>query len=216
MLTDSEIRKNVTDELAWAPDVAAAEIGVTVHNGVVTLLGHVPSFWERDAAIRATRGVRGVRGIAEELKVTLSNDDQLSDETIAARALFCLASDVSIPNDLVKVTVEKGVVTLTGELCWHYQREEAEFAVRKIAGVTGLVNQIALKPRKLPYDVLASVTQAFTRGGLNQLDRITIKVCASEIRLGGYVHTPHEREIAETATWSVPGVTKVENTIGVY
>ena len=114
MLADSQIRRNVTDELAWAPDVAAAEIGVTVDNGVVTLLGHVPSFWKRASAIRATREVRGVRGIAEELKVTLPNDDRLSDAKIAARALFRLASDVSIPNGLVKVNVEKGVVTLTG------------------------------------------------------------------------------------------------------
>ena len=216
MLTDSEIRKNVTDELAWAPNVAAAEIGVTVHNGVVTLLGHVPSFWQKDAAIRGTRGVRGVRGIAEELQVALSKDNELSDEKIAARALFGLASDVSIPNDLVKVTVERGVVTLTGELCWHYQREEAAFAVGKIAGVTGLVNQIQLKPGRLPADVLGSVTQAFARGGLDAGDRITLDVDGSEIKLGGYVHTPHERDIAETAAWSVPGVTKVENTIGVY
>lgn len=216
MPTDSEIRKNVTEELAWAPDVTAAEIGITVHNGVVTLLGHVPSLWEKEAAIRATRGVRGVRGIAEELKVALWDDDQTSDEKIAERALFCLASDVSIPNDLIKVTVENGLVTLTGHLCWHYQRKEAEFAVRRIAGVAGLINLLTLKPRKLPYDVVASVTQAFTRGGLNQRDRITVKVRGGEIRLGGYVHTPHEREIAEAATWSVPGVTGVENTIAVY
>ncbi|WP_376984918.1 BON domain-containing protein [Bosea sp. R86505] len=215
MLTDRDILKSVTDELAFAPDVAEAGIRVTVHNGVVTLLGHVPSFWGKDAATRATRAVRGVRGIAEELTVSLSESDRQSDEKIAAGALFCLASDVSIPNDLITVTVENGVVTLTGEVGWHYQREEAAFAIRRIAGVTELVNQIRLKPRQLPDDVVASVTQAFARGGLDPLDRITVKVHGGEIRLGGSVHSPHQRAVAETATWSVPGVTQVENTIGI-
>lgn len=146
-MTDSSFQQAVLDELNWQPSVKAANIGVTAKDGVVTLTGHVGSMAEKWAAERAVSSVFGVKAVAEELEVRYPFEKKEDDADIAQRALQVLSWDIEVPNDKVKVKVEKGVVTLSGNLEWHYQRSAAEADLRKLPGVIGLNNDIVIKPR---------------------------------------------------------------------
>ena len=81
--TDSDLQRDVLDELKWEPSVNAAHIGVSVKDGVVTLSGHVPSYAEKYAAERAAKRVHGVKAVANELDVKLPGSSQRTDEDIA-------------------------------------------------------------------------------------------------------------------------------------
>lgn len=145
-MDDRQLRQNVIDELEFEPSINAANIGVAVGDGVVTLTGHVTSFAEKVAAEHAAGRVKGVRAIAQEIEVRYPSDRKTADEEIAKRALSILKWDALVPHDSVKVTVQKGWVTLSGELVWHYQKKAAETSVRKLSGVTGVTNGIVIKP----------------------------------------------------------------------
>ena len=146
MTDDRRLQQAVLAELSWEPSVTAAHIGVTAKDGVVTLSGHVENFAEKQAAEDAARRVRGVKAVAEEIEVRLAFETSRSDDEIAAAAIDRLAWDVSVPRDAVKVNVEQGWVTLSGEVQWHYQKEAAGQDVQRLWGVTGLSNQISITP----------------------------------------------------------------------
>lgn len=175
MFNDKQLQQAVIDELAWSPTVTSSHIGVTAHNGVVTLSGHVPSYWEKREAEEAAQKVKGVKAVAEEIKVQLSSDGLCSDEKIAERAISSLASDVSVPNDKVKVKVEKGWVTLTGEVDWNYQKTSAEHGVHKIMGLIGLANNIKVKPHVQVYEVREKITKALERTAPFDVKNIAIR-----------------------------------------
>ena len=145
-LTDTQLQRDVLDELKWEPSVDAADIGVSVKEGIVTLTGHVTSYAEKYAAERAAKRVYGVKAVANELDVKLPGSSRRTDEDIAAAAVNALRSNLAVPHDKIKVTVSNGWVTLEGEVEWHYQKMAAESAVRNLPGVTGLSDQITVKP----------------------------------------------------------------------
>jgi osmotically-inducible protein OsmY len=215
MVNDKQLQQAVLDELAWTPSVTSSHIGVTANNGVVTLSGHVPNFWEKRAAEKAAQKVRGVRAVAEEIKVQLSSDGTLSDEKIAEQALSSLASDVTVPSDKVKVKVEKGWVTLTGEVDWNYQKIAAEYGVHKIIGIMGLTNSITVKPHVQPYEVRAKITKALERTAPFDVKNIIIKAKGGKVTLGGEVENRYERDLVVNAAWAVPGVTQVKDHINI-
>jgi osmotically-inducible protein OsmY len=155
MSEDGRLQKAVLTELGWEPSVTAAHIGVAANAGVVTLTGHVASLAEKHTAEVATRRVKGVKAVAEEIEVRLTIDAERDDEEIAAAAIECLKWDVSVPHDAVKVTVEKGWITLTGQVDWHYQRDAAAQDVRRLFGVVGVSNQISITSK---VDVSPSVS----------------------------------------------------------
>ena len=159
-LTDSELQRAVLDELKWEPSVNAAHIGVTVKDGVVTLTGHVSSYAEKYAAEKAAKRVYGVRAVANELDVKLPGSSRRTDEDIAAAAVSALESNLSVPHERIKVTVNKGWVTLEGEVEWQYQKEAAENAVRYLPGVTGVTNLITVKPLASPMEVKSKIEEA--------------------------------------------------------
>ena len=142
MISDHELRQDVLDELDFEPSINANHIGVVVNAGVVTLTGFVSSYAEKMAAERATRRVRGVKAIAEEIEVRLPSDRKSSDDEIARRAVDILKWRVGLPADRIAVKVEKGVVTLTGDVDWRFQKTEAEVAVHNLTGVAGVANRI--------------------------------------------------------------------------
>ena len=109
-MTDTVLRQTIVDELDFEPSVDSANIGVAVHNGVVTLTGHVASYAEKVAAERAVARVKGVRAIAENIEVRYPGHKQTADDEIAERALSILGWNVQVPKDSVKVKVEKGWV----------------------------------------------------------------------------------------------------------
>jgi osmotically-inducible protein OsmY len=211
-MDDKLLRQNVLDELDFEPSIDAANIGVAVSDGVVTLTGHVPSYAEKLAAERATRKIKGVRAIAQEIEVRYPTDKKTADDEIAKRALSILKWHVMIPEDAVKVTVQKGWVTLAGELNWQYQRKDAEDAVRKLSGVTGVTNSIALKPTVSVSDIKRKIEGALARHAHIEAEGIRINVRdGNKVSLEGKVDSWDEREAVENAAWSVAGVQSVDD-----
>ena len=215
MSTDSHLQKAVTEELRWEPSVVAAHLGVTAESGVVTLTGHVTSFAQKHAAETAARRVKGVMAVAEEIEVRLPFETIRTDEDIAAAAIDRMGWDVSIPKDAIKVQVESGWVTLTGEVDWYYQKVAAGQELRHLSGVTGLSDQITIRPRVNVANISDDITHALHRSWFFDPETITVSAEGGLVRLRGSVHLPHDRQLAAVTAWSAPGVTGVQNDIAV-
>lgn len=213
MKTDSQLQRDVFDELCWEPMVEHAHIGVIAADGVVTLTGHVPNYAQKVAAERAAKRVKGVRAVAEEIEVKLDGTARTSDEDIARRILSTLRWDVTVPEEKIQVKVEHGYVTLTGEVDWNYQKEAARTAAARISGVRMVSNAIVVKSQPSRADIRDRIMAAFKR--LSALDAATIdvRVEGGTVKLSGKVHGWNERRIAEQAVWAAPGVTRVEDDI---
>jgi osmotically-inducible protein OsmY len=214
-MSDKSLRQSIIDELDFDPSFDAADIGVAVEQGVATLTGHVRSFAEKLAVERAVQRVRGVHGIAEKIEVRYPDDKKSADDQIAERAISIIRWNAMVPADAVLVKVERGWVTLTGTVDWQYQRQAAESAVRRLAGVMGVSNAITITPQVRPTDVRNKIQDALKRNAELEADRIVVKVDADTVTLEGQVKAWSERAIAERAAWSAPGVRKVEDRIAI-
>jgi len=209
--SDTNLHKDIVDELAFDPSVDERGIGVAVRDGVVTLTGTVPSYAQKIAAEKAVRRVSGVHGIAEELKIDLPAFHKRTDSDIAAAALDALHWSTTVPADAVIVKVESGWVTLGGTVDWQYQREAARLAVGSLAGVTGITNDIKLRERVAVGDVKAEIRNSFRRNAEIDADRISVDTADGTVTLRGSVHSWNEHEDATLAAYSVPGVLRVKN-----
>jgi osmotically-inducible protein OsmY len=213
MKADDELRRDVEQELEWEPSVDERRIGVSVIEGIVTLTGEVGSYVEKWKAERTAERVAGVRGIANDLVVRSAAER--SDTDIAKAAADALKWNVVVPDDRVKVTVEKGWVTLTGELSWDYQRRAAERAVRSLRGVRGITDLVVVTPRAEPEAVKERIEQTFKREAALDANRIAVQASGGEVTLRGSVRSWVERHEAEKAAWAAPGVRAVHNYITV-
>jgi osmotically-inducible protein OsmY len=215
MIKDSQLQKAVQDELAWEPSVSAAHIGVAARDGVVTLSGHVLTYSEKYAAEKAVGRVKGVKAVAEELEVRLPFEVKRTDDEIASAAVQRLAWDSSVPKDIVKVRVENGWLTMTGQVDWKYQQDAAHDALRPLTGVVGVSNHITVRPRPSASDVSADIKRALHRSWSFSQDNVTVTATGGSVRLMGTVPTFDDRRIAASTAWRAPGVTEVENDIAV-
>ena len=213
MKTDSQLQRDVMDELVWDPSIDHAHIGVAAKGGVVTLSGFVSNYAQKMTAEHAAERVHGVQGIAEELNVRFPFDPKTSDEEIARRVLDVFAWDVTIPTNKLTVKVEKGYVTLNGALDWNYQKDAARKAAGKINGVTGVDNQIELRNAAVVSDVRERIMAAFKRSATADASALRVTADGSTIKLSGNVHGRHERQVAEQTAWAAPGVFFVEDNL---
>lgn len=209
MKTDQQLKTDVVAELAWTPPINATGIGVAVKDGVVTLSGGVETYLEKHAVERAVRRVGGVRGIALDLDVRLAPPHQRSDAEIARAALDALGWHSMVPDDKVKVAVDDGWVTLTGEVDWGYQSANAEQCIRPLVGVRGVSNQIGLTQRASPADILAGIEAALTRHARREAKHIAVEVDGGVVTLRGEVGSMAEHEAALGTAHAAKGVTRV-------
>jgi osmotically-inducible protein OsmY len=215
MSTDSQLQHAVLEELGWEPSVVAAHIGVSAKAGIVTLTGHVLTFAQKHAAETAARRVQGVTGVAEEIDVVLPVEPRLTDEAIAAAALSQLSWDVLIPKDALQVVVDDGWVTLIGAVEWNYQREAAVTKIRHLAGVTGLSNEVTIRPHLDAESIRDEIIHAMHRSWFFDSNTIAVSTEGGMVTLSGSVHRPHDRQVAAMTAWSAHGVTAVRNDITV-
>jgi osmotically-inducible protein OsmY len=209
MKSDSHLQKDVMAELNWEPAVHAGRIGVEVKHGVVTLAGQVDSYVEKWAAERAAQRVHGVKALVAELKVELPQLARRGDVDIAESARNILGWTSSLPKDAVKVLVENGWLTLSGDVAWQYQRQDAADCVRYLHGVTGISNQIAVKPPPSAGVVKADIEAALKRRAAADAMAIGVEVQGGDVTLTGSVHDWAERDLATRSAWGAAGVRKV-------
>lgn len=202
-------------ELKWEPAVHAEQIGVEVKDGIVTLAGHVDSFPAKWNAERAALRVAGVKALAVEIDVKLAGSNQRTDADVARTVENVLLWTTYLPKDSVKVMVEGGWVTLSGEVQWAFQRATAATAVRYLSGVKGVNDQITIKPGVTASVVKNDIEAALKRRATSEANGIKVAVSGSQVTLSGKVPTWAERDAAGSAAWASPGVSNVVDNIAI-
>jgi len=215
MTDDLTVQQRVIDELEWSVLLDSAHIGVAVRQGIVELTGHVESFAEKIQAERLALGVQGVKGVAQEITVRLPNHKMTDDDEIAERATRILDWDNRVPSEAIKVKVEKGWVTLGGQVASWSEREAAISDIEKLSGVVGVSNLITIRPAVMPGNVRARIEDALRRQALLGADAIRVTTQGGKVILDGRVHSWSERTAARAAAWQAPGVVDVVDNLQV-
>jgi osmotically-inducible protein OsmY len=215
MRSDAQIKEDVLNTLKWSPDIKEEHIGVTVHNGAVTLSGHVPSYWQKRAANEATKRVAAVKAIVDDVEVRLESEIKMTDEGLAGRIANVLNWNVSAQVQNVKAEVKNGAVTLTGEVEWHYQRSNIERNIEHVSGVTNIINLIHIKPCLSATDIREQIKKALERHAAVEASKITVETWNGTVTLSGTVESPGELDWIEQAAWAAPGITTLVNNVRV-
>ena len=215
MRSDSDIRQNVEAELRWDPDIDATDVGVAVKDGVVTLTGYVRSYGQKRQAESDAKRVVGVKGVANDIEVRLPIINRRPDPQIARDVVAALQAELPYVADSIKVSVEDGAVTLEGNLEWHFQRERAEAVAHRVRGVKSVDNSLRLTPRVPPTEIKHKIEEALKRNALLDAEGIIVEADGSTVTLKGTVRSWAEREEAERAAWTAPGITEVRDEIEV-
>ena len=211
MRTDSKIKEDVLEELAWQPNIDETQIGVVVDNGIVTLSGTVDSYSKKITAEKAAKSVFGVRAVAEDIKVQYGKSYQKTDSEIARASADALKWNTSVPEDKINIKVEDGWVYLSGAVMWDYQKQAAKKTLEKLAGVKFVSNTISIEQPVKPIDIKNRITKAFKRSADIDAKNVKVVVDGHTVKLRGKVHSLAEKEDARKAAYFAPGVYKVEN-----
>lgn len=206
--TDSQLKQDIETELRWDPRVNAAQIGVTVDKGAVSLLGAVDTYAQKWAAEDATKRVSGVRTVAQDLTVKILSDHKRSDPEIAAAMQSVLTWNVSVPKTIT-AKVQQGIVTLEGQVTWNFERDAAVRAIGHLAGVVSVYNNITLKPHASVDQVKEKVQAALERQAMADAKSIHIDTSGGKVTLTGHASSFRSIEDAANAAWAAPGVTEV-------
>jgi osmotically-inducible protein OsmY len=214
-MTDRDLQEQVQKALDWEPSVDAADIGVSVENGIVTLRGDVKTYWEKAAAERVALAVYGVKAVANDVNVRIGDGQKRTDTDIAQAAVSALQWNAVVPDEKINVSVSDGWVSLKGKVDWEYQRAAATHAVRDLTGVRGVTNTITIEPHVSAADVKSKIEAALRRSAEVDARRINVGVSESKVILSGNVHSWFERDEARRAAWAAPGVKEVDDRIAV-
>src|SRR5258708_10273791 len=210
--TDEEIQTDVLEELQWDTSVQPNEIVVAVKDGIITLTGWVDLYLKKIAAQEAARRVRGVKAVVNDIEVRLPSSAERTDADLAASVLNVLRWDAAIPTGTLDVTVSQGWVTLKGEVDHGFQKRSALRTICRLSGVKGITNLMMVKPRVLLPDLKQQIERALIRNAETDARNITVEMEGSRVILRGTVRSSAEKQAAEdTACWSAPGVTEVDN-----
>jgi osmotically-inducible protein OsmY len=209
MKTDAQIKADVIAELKWDAEVDETKIGVAVSNGAVTLTGHSPTFRQKMAAVSSAKRVGGVMAIVNNIEVLLDREFRTTDEGLAERIANVLKWNVSIPGKEIKATVKNGIVTLTGQVDWQYQRSNILRNIEHVGGVVNVVDLITLKPMASTTDVQKKIKDALQRHADVEASKVAVTVANGIVTLSGTVESMEEMDRVEDAAWAAPGVSKV-------
>ncbi len=211
MKKSEDLQKDVQEAIRWEPSLKAAEIGVIVQDGIVTLTGTVDSYAKKLQAEGAAKNVQGVRAVVEKISIKFTDGHKKDDQEIASEILRAFKWDWEIPGGKIKIKVEDGWVTLEGEVPWNYQREAAKKLVNKLSGVRGVTSSITVKAENSNAIEKRDVELALDRNWAINADDITVKVEGTKVTLIGTVDSAYQKEEAERIAWNTPGIWKVEN-----
>jgi osmotically-inducible protein OsmY len=214
-MTDDDLRRDVAAELHWDPRVDSTAIEVTAAGGMVTLRGTVASLSHQRAAGNAARRVRGVTGVASDLRVQIPDRDRRGDEDLRGDVLEALMLESSVPMT-VEADARDGLVTLTGTVEWHYQREAAESRTASVPGVAGIDNVITLAQVPDVHAAAEAISRAIRRDAVLDADGLSVETFPGGlVILSGTVGSGAAHDHAVAAAWSAPGVIEVDDRLGV-
>ena len=211
MRADTEIKRDVEAELLWSPEIDETDIAVKVNDGVVTLTGYAKSYFEKYRADVAVKRIAGVRAIANDLAVRTPRGAVPPDPEIARQVVAALRSELPCLWQNITPLVHEGHVGLEGTVEWHYERESAEAAVRRVPGVLSVRNSIRLKPRVFTAEIKHKIEEAFRRNAIIDAQGITVEAQGGEVTLRGEVRSWAEHDQAQQMAWAAPGVTHVKD-----
>jgi len=215
MYNDPQIKDDILSELEWNPQIDPEDIGVEVHDGAVTLNGHVPTYAQKYAAKQCAKRVAGVHALVDKIDVRLGADKDRSDSEVAEKIAHVLEWSVSIPGQDIQAEVKNGFVTLSGDVDWNYQSQSVVNRIKDICGVTGISNLIKVKTRASTYNIKQKIKAALDRHAQLEASKIDINVSGSEVTLTGTVESIEEMDRVEEAVWSAAGVTKINDELRV-
>jgi osmotically-inducible protein OsmY len=211
MKTNEILQSDVQNAIKWEPLLNAAEIGVTVKDGIITLTGIVDSYAKKLEAESAAKRVEGVKVVVEKIEVNFGNNWHKNDNEVAEEIINAFKWNWEIPEDKIKVKVEGGYVVLEGELEWNYQKEAAKKAVSHLLGVIGVANNITIKSETEDKVEKDAIENALGRNWSINDEDIEVKVLDHKVTLNGTVDSWYERDEAERIAWNAPGVWSVDN-----
>jgi osmotically-inducible protein OsmY len=212
MKTNEELQKDVQNAIKWEPLLQAAEIGVSVKDGVVTLTGSVDSYAKKSEAENATKNISGVKVVVENIEVKFNwSFAKKDDNDVANEIINAYKWNMEIPNDKVKVKVENGFVTLEGEVSWNFQKNAAKNAVSKLMGVTGVSNNITIKSESKDKVEKDNIVDALNRNWSLREQDIEVEVSNHKVTLTGTVGSWYQKDEAARIAWSASGVWTVDN-----
>ena len=215
MVANGKLYTTVMEKLHFEPRLDSTNITVAIqgNHDIIVLDGKVKSFAEKLTAESVVKTIQGVKAIVNEIRVDPSLHYKKTDSEIATDTINALKSSVWVPAQKIKALVKDGVVTLSGEVEWQYEKTAAFTAVKNLWGIKSINNEIIVKPSlSINEDkVRQEITKEFERQARFDASRIKIKVQGRKITLEGEVSNFDEMEMAEDAAWSIPGVAEVRN-----
>lgn len=212
MKSDTQLQQDVMAELKWEPSLKAAQIGVSAKDGVVTLTGTVDGYAKKSEAEDAVKRVSGVKAVVEKIEIKYPNNwAKRDDDDIAAEIVNAFKWNLEIPSNKVKAKVEKGWVTLEGELIWKFQSNAAATAVKNLEGVSGVSNNIKIKSQTEDVVEKAAIEDALERNWSVSDQNIHVNVSGHKATLTGTVDFWYQKDEASRIAWKAPGVWSVEN-----